>query len=251
MNEQKPNEVLTLDQSMFEGLPTGFENTSTTTFKTPFLSIVQSTSAIKKSNNPAYIPEAKDGDFFNNASQTLYKELNVIVLGIDEQLVVWGPDRGPFKGAYPKRMELEIVTNQVDMKKYDIDGNVVNDTISFFCVNVDDYSDIFVFPLSVMQLKWAKKWATKIKFLSVNGERINRTYAGVWNIKTVIDSNEKGQWYTIGATPTFKRFVNANDANEFARHIKPALEMLKNAVTDYSNMEETSEKTEDDIVVTY
>jgi hypothetical protein len=250
MNEKKENEVMTLDQTMFEGMPTGFENTSATTFKTPFLKIIQALSDEKKINNPAYLPEAKDGDFCNNATRQLYKEIDVIVLNIDHQLVVWQPNRGSFVGSYPKRMEGSLVTNQIGAKKYDLDGNSVNDTISFFCMNVNDYSDIFVLPLSIMQYKYAQKWATKIRQLSVNGKPINRSYAAIWNIKTVIDSNEKGQWYTIGETPTFKRFIGPD---EFNSYVKPALELLKNAVTDYSNMEEASncEKTDDDVVITY
>ena len=239
---KKKDQSELVDRSMFEGQPTGFEGTDSQTFKTPFLKILQGLSPELSPSNAKHIPGAQIGKFCNSATQQLYDSINVVVLRIDHTLVVWKPDRGGFVGRYPKSQEKEIVHGQEGVQKWDADMNEVIDTIEFYCINIDDPSDIFIFPLSTASLKHAKAWATRIRLLKADGKPIPVSWAGVWNISTMEETNDKGTWSTLGATPDFSRFVTMEEKDNF---IIPAIEMLKTAETDYNVMVEDSE--EDDV----
>jgi len=242
MTRAKKNEVETIDADFLNGLPTGFEDTTSETFKTPFLRILQSQSDETKKKSERYVDGAEEGSFFNTATQKIYDEINLIVLKVSHDLVVWQPERGGFVGTYAKSEESEIVDRRDGAKKYDKEGNDVVDTISLYCVNADDYSDIFVFPLSGASLKHAKNFSTRLRTLKVGDRVPGVTFAGVWNIKTVLESNDKGSWYSIGNTPSMKRLITKTELDSV---VKPGLEMLKKAVTDYSAVaEKESEDTD-------
>jgi argininosuccinate synthase len=239
MNEQLNKEQKSIvNVKMFEGMETGFEDTNQETFKTPFLKILQQLSPELKKTGPNYTEGAEEGMLFNSATKQLYKELKVIIVKISHDLVAWKPERGGFVGIYPKSKENEIVVKQRGVRKYDKDGNDVNDTISFFCVNVEDPSDIFIFPLSTAMLKHAKSLCTRIRMLKQNGSPVHVSYAGVWKFKTIEESNDKGDWFTIGNVTEFERFITMD---ELTNYVKPALELLKKAETDYTQMDNGKE----------
>lgn len=218
--------------------PTGFEETCSDSFKTPFIKILQTLSPELNPKKPEYIPEAKIGQFCNTVTKQTYDEINVVIVKIEHNLLVWKPNRGGFVGAYNKHDELKIVKKIEDgIKKKDADGNNINDTLSFFMLNIDNPSDVFILSLATTSLKYAKNFNSKLKMLSYNGTVIGKSYAGVWNITTVEDSNEKGSWNTIGNTAKFKRFITDE---EFSNFVKPALEMISKSEVDYNQIAETN-----------
>jgi len=226
-----------VDMSMFEGAASGFEGVDASTFKTPFVKILQSLSPELKKSDPNHIAAAEEGLFCNTASQELYNEINVIVIRVDHSLVVWKPERGGFVGHHPKAKESEIVVRSEGPKKWDAEGNDVNDTVEFFCVNADNPSDIFIMPMSTTAFKYARSFATRIRMLKSNGKAVNVSWAGVWNIKTSEDSNDKGSWFTIGNTPEFVRFITKEEKGGI---VLPAIEMATKAETDYNNLDAKS-----------
>jgi len=221
------SEVGMFDSSM----GTGFEGTDAQTFKTPFLKILQALSPELKKSDPKYIAGAEQGVFCNSATQEIYNDIKVVVLKVEHSLIVWKPDRGGFVGRYHKSEENNIVATKEGMKKWDAEGNEVMDTIEFFCMNADDPSDIFILPLSTASIKHGKAFATRLRLLKMDGKPVNVSWAGVWKLGTTEESNDKGSWYTIGATPEMERFITIEERDNF---IKPAMELLKTAETDYS-----------------
>jgi hypothetical protein len=241
--ELKTKEKIDLvDQSMFTGQTTGFEETNNETFKTPFLKVLQTLSPEIKKKSENFIEGAEEGMFFNTATLKPYSELNIVVLKVVHNLVVWRPNRGGFVGVFDKSQELKLVYRKEGAKKWDKDENIINDTISFFCLNADKPSEIFVFPMSNASIKHAKSFSTRLRMLEANGKPLGVSFAGIWNIKTVLEENDKGSWYDVGNTPTFKRFITKE---EFESYVKPALELLKKAETDYSEMESKTENVVD------
>lgn len=220
-----------VDVSMFEGMDTGFEGTSSQTFKTPFVKVLQAMSPELKKSDPKYIPGAEQGQFCNTATNEATDTLEVVVLKMEHSLVTWRPERGGLVGRHPKAKEEEVVTKRDGVKKWDAEGNDVVDTIELFCLDINNPSNVFVFPLSTTSLKHAKSFATRLRVLRVDGKAIKVTWAGVWKIATVEESNDKGSWYTIGSTPEFVRLITKD---EMENHILPAKEMLKTAETDYA-----------------
>ncbi|MEM4270979.1 MAG: hypothetical protein QXO70_02695 [Candidatus Pacearchaeota archaeon] len=223
-----------VDISMFSGAGSGFEGTTSETFKTPFLKILQALSPELKKSDPKYIPGAEQGKFCNSATQELYDELEVVVLKVEHSLVVWKPNRGGFVGRYPKTSEESIVAKREGVQKWDADGNEVVDTIEFFCMSINNPSDIFIIPMSTASFKHGRSWATRLRMLKANGKPVNVSWAGVWKISTVEEKNELGSWYTIGATPEFVRFITKEEKENF---VIPAKEMLRHAETDYAAMD--------------
>ena len=226
---------------LFSGGDSGFEGTDSQTFKTPFLRILQAVSPELKKSDAKFIEGASAGNFCNSATQGVFDSVDIIVLKVEHSLVVWKPERGGFVGRHPKSMEEKIVARKDGVQKWDQEGNEVMDTIEFYCINADDPSDIFIFPLSKASLKHAKSFATRMRLLKSDGKPVGVSWAGVWNIKVVEESNDKGSWYTIGSRPSFVRFINMEEKTDF---IEPAKEMLKSAETDYSVIDASEDSTE-------
>jgi hypothetical protein len=228
--------------AVFDGVEvSGFEDTCKDTYKTPFVRVLQDLSDEVKPKKDAYIAGATAGMLCNKASKKLYDSINIVVLKIEHNIIAWKPNRGGFVGAYPKSMENQLVKSIDGYTKIDKDGNELSDTISLFCLNADDPTDIFVLPMSGASLKHARSFVTRMKMLQCNGKSVDRSYAGVWNISSVEETNDKGSWYTIGNTPKFEKFV---DNVLFNNYVKPSIEMLKSAETDYSSLAETSPEDE-------
>jgi hypothetical protein len=240
MNEEKQVKdvipSLGFNVSLFQGVKTGFENTDQDTFKTPFLCVLNNGCAELKKKESTYVKGAEEGMFYNKATGKLYNEIDVIVVQILHNLVAWKPNRGGFAGAYDKTEREKIVTKKDGMKQYDREGNIICDTITFFCLdaNKPGLSNMFALPLSNTAFKHAKDFATKIRLLEVDGVALGVSFAGVWTLKTTIETNEFGQWYTVGKTPQFKRFITKD---EFENYVKPAISVLEKAETDFSQMD--------------
>jgi hypothetical protein len=228
---EKKQKTDVIDSSMFSGMKTGFEDTCSDSFKTPFLRILQSGSNEIKKKEKTYVSGAEEGMFYNPVTGKLYSDLEVIVLKITHNLVVWKQNRGGFVGVYEKKDEQRIVAKKDGLKKFDAEGNSINDTISFFCLDANNPIDLFVFPMSNTALKHARNFTTKIRMLELNGKPVQIAYAGVWKISTVLEENQLGKWYDIGSTPLFTRFITQSEFNDF---IKPALSLIENSITDYS-----------------
>lgn len=233
---KKQDDQLT-EANMFEGLESGFEGTNSDSFKTPFMKILQQLSPELKRTDPKYVEGAQSGQFCNSATNEVWDELDVVVLKIEHVLVVWKPNRGGFVGRFPKAQEESIVARQNGLEKWTADGDKVIDTMEFYCMDINNPSNLFIFPLSTTSLKCAKTFATRLRLLRINGKPAPVTWAGVWKIKTVEESNDKGSWYTIGSTPEFVRVITIEEKANF---ITPAKDLLKKAETDYSAIESST-----------
>lgn len=233
-----------VDASMFEGASSGFEGVTNETFKTPFLKILQALSPELKSKDPKYIPGAQQGMFCNSATQQLYTEISVVVLKVEHSIITWKPNRGGFVDRRNKSLENTIVSQKEGIQKWDANGNTVMDTIEFFCMNAEDPSEVFILSLSAASFKHARTFATRLRMLKADGKLVNVSWAGVWKISTVEESNEKGSWYTLGNTPEFVRFITKEEKDNF---IIPAKNMLEAAEVDYHTIESSAEETNEEV----
>jgi hypothetical protein len=224
-----------------EGIGTGFEGTNSGTFKTPFLKVLQAMSPELKKNDPKYITGAEQGQLCNTATNEAVDNMEIVVLKIEHVLVVWVPERGGLVGRFPKSKEDELVTKRDGAKKWTAEGNEVVDTIELYCLDIANPEVPFIFPLSTTSLKYGKSFATRMRALRVDGKQVPVSWAGVWKISTMEESNDKGSWYTLGNTPDFQRLITVQERDEY---VVPAIEMLKTAAVDYSQVD-ASVHTED------
>lgn len=244
LTKKESSELANVDTSIFEGEATGFEGTSNETFKTPFMKILQALSPELDESDSRYIPEAKMGQFCNSATQELYDDLEVIVLKVEHSLISWKPDRGGFAGRCNKAKENKVVIRKEGVRKWDAEGNDVNDTIELFCMNVNDPADLFILSLSTASFKHGRTFATRLRHLKVDGKPVNVSWAGVWKIGVTKESNDKGSWYTIGSTPDFIRFISLQEKDDL---VVPARKLLDSAEIDYNTIaNDNSEKSDEE-----
>jgi hypothetical protein len=228
---KKKEETELVDFNQFTGLVSGFEGTDNDTFKMPFVKILQKLSPEVDPTDGAYVEGAEIGMFLNDATKELSKELQAIILKIEHNLIVWRPDRGGLVGVYSKSMENQIVAQKEGNYKYDAEGNDIVDTISFYLMNPEDPTDVFILSTSKASFKYGRSLATRVRSLKMNGRPVKKTWAGIWKIGLVLEENEKGKWYSIGNTPEFLQFVTADIINQA---IVPALELMETAEIDFS-----------------
>lgn len=233
MEEQKELKETTLDlQSYVDKGMSGMEELDNESFKIPFLKILNDLSPEVKKNSPEKIPDADVGMYCNTVTKELYTELSVIVLSISHDFVLWRPNRGGFAGSFPHTRK-DIIAKRDGVNMYDAEGNSIVETLSFYLLNVDNPTDLFIFSTAVSSLKYGKAWSSRIRLLKCNNKLTNVSWAGIWKIGTYLDRNKKGEWYTIGNTPKFERFVTKDEIEGF---ILPMLEIAKSQKVDYSNM---------------
>ena len=246
VTKKEDRAIMAVEMDVFSD--SGFEGTTSESYMIPMMKVVQALSPVKKRTDASYNPEAEDGDFYNSALNKLSKELNVRVLSIDHQLVVWTPRSmgGGFVGSHHKTEEKEVVFRRDGVKKWDKDGNEVMDTLMLTCMDADNPTDLFFFPLSSSSLKSGKSWLSKMKAVKVNpktmkldaeGQAGLASWAVVWNVKTVLESNDQGEWYTIGNTPSAIRTFEEVDMTI----IQDALAMVKKSKLDYDNMDNSGD----------
>ena len=239
--KKEENALTTGEMSVFGNA--GFEGTTAESFMIPMLLVVNALSDVKKKSNPSYNAAAEDGQFYNPALDELYDEVNLRVLSIDHQIVTWKPKREGFVASHHKTEEKDVVTKVDGLQKWDKDGNDVIDTIMLTCMDVDNPSNLFFLPMSVSSFKYGRSWVSKMKAIKVNpttfkidpdGSGNVATWVAVWNIKTVLESNDKGEWYTIGKTPTVVRTFTKDELPI----IDAALAITRKANLDYGAMKQ-------------
>lgn len=250
------SEISLSDGQMAVFSSSGFEGTTSDTFMIPLLRVLNALSPARKKSDPTYIPEAEDGDFYNSATGELKKEMNVRVLRIDHQICCWVPrsQGGGFRGAFHKSEEGTIVVRKNGLEKWDKDDNEVVDTIMLTCMDADDPRKVFFIPMAKTAFKHGKTWVSRMSYIKINPETFEldqengkegaATWAVVWNIKTVLLNNAKGEWYAIGNTPKAVRTFTQDDLPA----IQSALNMIKDAELNYSELseEQHSEAVTDD-----
>lgn len=227
--------------SLFTGVEgaTGFEDTTAESFKLPILKCLSKGSPQVDKEDPRFVPGAEVGKFLNVSTNELYEELNVIVLAAKHEIFVWSKE-DKLVGVYPLYEGRKLIVSD-DGKggSFDIAGNKVTETISFYLMFADDTTTIVVHSMNKTALKYAKSWTTRLKALKRNGKPVGVTWGGVWNIKPSKNTGGNYIWYNIGGSPEFQRFITAEERDTF---ILPATEMLKEAIVEHEEKPKTEEK---------
>lgn len=178
----------------------GSEEVSSNDISLPRLQIIQDLSPQHKKTKPEYIEGAEVGDFFNTASNELYKtDLNIIPVYFRTEYVIWKDQNkgGGFFGAFPTEkeaaQELAKVLEQNNEKQEDFE---IVDTSVHYVILLKPGStasnpimEQAVISMSKSQQKVSRNFNTMIKM--AGGDRFSRVY----NLSTVEDSNKAGQEY--------------------------------------------------------
>lgn len=213
----------------------GLEEADAESFAIPFLAILQKGSPQCDPDAGEFIKDAKPGMFFNTATQELYDgETGVLVLPamFQRRLVEWiARDQG---GGWVGSHRTEDV-NIADLARDDSgrwvteEGHYLADTRYHFCllcgtkkVSADFDPRPVVIGLSSTQIKKSRNWLTRMDNLRVkmpDGKRLPMaTFANVWRLTTVGESNEKGSWK--GVRIELERPIDAKNQVDVALYLR-------------------------------
>lgn len=162
----------------------------------PRLEVVQSLSACRKKNDPAYIEGADEGMLYNSVTRELYGESCFVVPVVFRKVYLLWQDLaqgGGFGGSFNSREEAESERSKKDKP----DSWEVVDTHEHYCLIIGNDKSVtpIVMSMAKSKMKVSKKWNSLI---SLNGgDRFSRVY----KVNGVADKNSANQdFYNVAVS---------------------------------------------------
>tara|TARA_R100000995_G_scaffold84254_1_gene62375 strand:- start:604 stop:1374 length:771 start_codon:yes stop_codon:yes gene_type:complete len=181
-------------------------NYETSELQIPFIRVIQALSPQIKKNDAAFIKGAEQGDLFNTVTGELWKGeegINVIPCYQETKHLEFTPrdQGGGFVGELPASDPNIIKTTRQGAKETLPSGNELVKSDQHYCMilNKDGSAQPAIVDMKSTQLKISRRWKTQITMQKVpdkNGVmRTPALFATIWNLKTVEESNDMGNWY--------------------------------------------------------
>ncbi len=180
----------------------GLENISQDDLATPRLKVL-----MQLSPELEEIENAKAGMIFNTVTSDLYdgsKGIRVLPCAYQRQYVEWA-DRGQGSGApinvFDASSDILTKTTRDDNNKDRLEnGNYVETCGNHYVLLVTDDGDATpaLITMKATQLKKSRKWNSmllNLKLKGKNGLFTPPSYSHYYNLKTVKEGNDKGNWY--------------------------------------------------------
>lgn len=187
-----------------KGLATRIEE-----YAVPYLGLLQALSPqLDESSGGAYIETAKAGMIFNNVTSEVYEGktgILVIPCCVQFKLIEWKPrdSGGGFVKAYTPDDPIARTTRRDD-KNRDIlpNGNYLATTAHHYVLQLvsEDRIEKAVVAMTSTALKKSRRWNTMIASQKMRNPKTNAlftppSYANVWRLFSVKESNNQGSWY--------------------------------------------------------
>lgn len=207
---EEENKGLVVADDFFEGAGEGHEDFSGKDFTVPFIGILQALSKPLQRGHAKFNKDAQQGMFINSATGKLYPAIEGEAPGIifvpcyfHHRYVAWKPSNGGIAHDYGTDPTIyEALESNEQFKRLDPEGNEVIDTMEYFGLIVNPETGEFepaVIPFSKVFTKKAKKWNNMIraKVEMRNGKPVKPAiYFYAYQITTVPESNDKGNWWS-------------------------------------------------------
>lgn len=184
----------------------GFEEAGFESYALPFLTVLQSLSPQVKKSEAEYIKGAEEGMLFNTATQELMDGeagVQIVPVHYRRAFLEWVPRAkgGGFKGEMDPNNPDILKCTKNDMGR-DIlpNGNECADTRIHYVLVVkpDGAINWAVMSMTYTQIKKSKVLMSQLqnlKFKRADGSKFTPpTYASIFNVTTVPESNDKGSW---------------------------------------------------------
>lgn len=193
------------DPSVFDNLPSGYENVGASDLIIPRLVILQALSPQLDKNKPEYIKDAQAGDFCDVATGEVWKDAITVIpcyyasIGLE-----WAP-RASGKGLIANHglwneATIAKLAKQNDKRQWITpQGNLIAQTATFFVLNMSAGGRRSFIPMSSTQLKNGRQWMTVItneKRSTADGREVPAPlFWRSWEAYPVSQSNAQGSWY--------------------------------------------------------
>ena len=170
----------------------------------PYINILQSNSPQLNPSKAEYVDGAKVGQFYNTVSQEVSDSLNVIPVLYQLRYVEWKPREqgGGFVESHHADSGILSKTKRDQMTFKDTlpNGNYIA-TTAYHYVLVQDKGGVWsqaVISMTSTQLKKSRRWNSLMLTQKVNGPSGSftpPTYAMIYKLTTVSESNDRGSWF--------------------------------------------------------
>lgn len=220
----------------------GFSEVRAQDLAIPFIRILGAQSPQVNKRDGAYVEGAEAGMFYDTVMNKVYdgeKGIAVVACHYSFKYVEWRPrgSGGGFVASYDVEdgERLMKTTKRPDpVKSEDIlpNGNLLVPTAQFYVFVIEDDGSIrrAVIAMTSTQLKKARKWNMQMTSMTAKGARGTYQlpmFANVWRMRTVPESNDKGDWFGweyskerqfVMSNPEDAEIVNT--AREFTRAVR-------------------------------
>jgi len=194
------------------------------------------------------IEGAKAGMIFNTATDKLYdgsKGIKVLPCAYVRQYVEW-QDRGQGSGApvnvYGSDSDILTKTTRDNNNKDRLEnGNYIETCANHFVIVVEDDGQFSpaVITMKSTQLKKSRKWNSIMNGLTLqgkNGSYSPPSFSRFYNLKTVLEGNDKGKWHgwdiTAGEWITEDQRPLYEKAMKFSESVRSGKETVKHEQDD-------------------
>ena len=208
VKKKEQTNIVTFDPSVFENdAGNGLSNLGADDLSIPFLRILSDTNDEVKKRSPKFIEGAEVGMIYNTLTKDLYDGevgVQVIPCAYQRQYIEW-MDRGKGTGApvniHPVSSDIMSKTTRDDSNKDRLpNGNYVEHTANHYVlvVNKDGTYAQALIAMKSTQRKKSKRWNSLmlgLKLKGKNGMFNPPSYSHVYNLSTVAESNDLGNWF--------------------------------------------------------
>lgn len=225
--------------SDFDTGQTGLENVTSRDLIIPRLTILQSLSPQLNERKPEFIKDAKLGQFCDTAIGEVYDELLLIPVYYANIALEWAPresgkgmiaNHGLWNETFIKN-DLKAVQN--DKRQWMHGDNLVQETATFYCLNIAAGGRRCFLPLSSTHIKGAKRWLTLI-----TNERVPRPdgtefqppiFFRSWKTTKTHESNAKGDWFGWKFDPD-QNIIELDPSKNLLKEAKDFLEQARSGL---------------------
>lgn len=207
--EKKQNtEVLIND--LYAGSNDGFENLSNDMLSPARLKIAQLQSDQVQKESDNYIEGLEAGDMYiTSTEKNIGKSVKVVPIAFYEIYTEW--EGSAANGSFVRNILPQDYSKRVKKGEVNNDGLTPNGTRIAYSINflvfLPENKDqgLVIFTLQGTGLTHARRWITKANAQRRPGHNTKLPlFAGVWEVSTVLNQNDKGRWYQIGTSKTTK-----------------------------------------------
>lgn len=183
----------------------GFSEVTTEDLAIPFIRILAQLSPEVNKRDGKYIQGAEAGMLYNTVLGKAFdgeQGILVVPCHYSKRFLEWKPrsSGGGFVTSYTPEEAAKLRTTRNDRNE-DIlpNGNLLTTTAQFFVLFIHDEGvQPSLLSMTSTQLKKARKWLTQMQAMTAKGKNGPYTlpmFSHVYRIKTVAESNDKGDWF--------------------------------------------------------
>ena len=170
----------------------------------PYINILQTTSPQLNPSKAEHVEGAKVGQFYNTVSQEVSDSLKVIPVLYQLRYVEWKPREsgGGFVEAHDADSGILSKTKRDQLTSKDVleNGNYIATTAYHYVLvqGADGNWSQAVISMTSTQLKKSRRWNSLMltqKVQGPSGSFTPPTYAMIYKLTTVSESNDRGSWF--------------------------------------------------------